>query len=79
MPAWLDVVVKLNPVTYGVDVMKKIMVDVENLSETVMETMGLNLTVFGRQVTIFEEILFIAAFTIIMIILATFSFKRANA
>ncbi|MET3683579.1 ABC-2 type transport system permease protein [Alkalibacillus flavidus] len=79
MPGWLDVIVKLNPVTYGVDVMKKIMIDVDQLSITVRETMGLNLTVFGRQVTVFEEILFILAFTVLVIAIATLSFKRANA
>ncbi|GAA0470634.1 ABC transporter permease [Alkalibacillus silvisoli] len=79
MPGWLDVIVKLNPVTYGVDVMKKIMIDVEKLSASIQETMGLNITVFGRQVTVFEEILFIVGFTIVIIALATFSFKRANA
>ncbi|RPF52058.1 ABC transporter permease [Aquisalibacillus elongatus] len=79
MPGWLDVIVKLNPVTYGVDVMKKIMIDVDQLSMTVRETMGLNLTVFGRQVTVFEEILFILAFTALVIAIATLSFKRANA
>ncbi|RKL68266.1 ABC transporter [Salipaludibacillus neizhouensis] len=79
MPAWMDVIVKINPVTYGVDVMKKIMVDVESLSPMVQEAMGLNLSVFGRTVTIFEEILFIILFTVILILLATVSFRRANA
>ncbi|PKR77328.1 ABC transporter [Halalkalibacillus sediminis] len=79
MPAWMDVIVKINPVTYGVDVMKKIMIDVDNLSSVVTETMGLNISVFGRQVTIFEEILFIVAFSVVLVLLATVSFKRANA
>ncbi|SHN22982.1 ABC transporter permease [Gracilibacillus kekensis] len=79
MPFWLDVIVKINPVTYGVDVMKKIMIDVDSLSATVRETMGLNLTVFGRQVTVFEEILFVFAFAILFVAIATVSFKRAHA
>lgn len=79
MPAWMDVIVKLNPVTYGVDVMKKIMIDVDSLSPMVQEAMGLNLTVFGRQVTVVEEILFIAGFAVVLVLLATVSFRRANA
>ncbi|TVP89033.1 MAG: ABC transporter [Alkalicoccus sp.] len=79
MPAWMDVIVKINPVTYGVDVMKKIMIDVESLSPAVIEAMGLNITVFGRQVTILEEILFIIFFTAVLVLLATISFRRANA
>ncbi|AOM81448.1 ABC transporter permease [Salisediminibacterium beveridgei] len=79
MPAWMDVVVKINPVTYGVDVMKKLMIDTSNLSPVVIEAMGLNIEVFGRQVTIMEEILFIAAFALVLVLFATISFKRANA
>lgn len=79
MPAWMDVIVKINPVTYGVDVMKKIIIDVDSLSPAVIEAMGLNISVFGRQVTIFEEIMFIAAFAVVLILLATISFRRANA
>ncbi|WP_147804236.1 ABC transporter permease [Alkalicoccus halolimnae] len=79
MPAWMDIIVKINPVTYGVDVMKKIMIDVDSLSPAVMEAMGLNITVFGRQVTIFEEIIFIAAFAALLVLFATISFRRANA
>lgn len=79
MPLWMDIIVKINPVTYGVDVMKKIMIDVESLSPAVLDAMGLNLSIFGRQVTIFEEILFILFFAILLILLATIMFKRANA
>jgi len=79
MPAWMDIIVKINPVTYGVDVMKKIIIDVDSLSPAVIEAMGLNISVFGRQVTIFEEIMFIAAFAVVLILLATISFRRANA
>lgn len=79
MPTWMDVIVKINPVTYGVDVMKKIMVDVDSLSPEVIDAMGLNLSIFGRQITIFEEILFIIVFAIVLVLLATVLFKRANA
>ncbi|UOQ84943.1 ABC transporter permease [Gracilibacillus salinarum] len=79
MPSWLDVIVKLNPVTYGVDVMKKIMIDVDSLPETIRQTMGLDITVFGRSVTVFEEILFILAFAVVFVAIATVSFKRAHA
>ncbi|GAA0499673.1 ABC transporter permease [Salinibacillus aidingensis] len=79
MPAWMDFIVKINPVTYGVDVMKKVMVDIENLSAPVLDAMGLNISLFGRQITIFEEVLFIGIFTTILVLLSTVSFKRANA
>ncbi|ENH96779.1 ABC-2 type transporter [Gracilibacillus halophilus YIM-C55.5] len=79
MPTWMDIIVKINPVTYGVDVMKKIMIDIENAQAAVLDAMGLNITVWGREVTIVEEILFIAGFATILVLFATLSFKRANA
>ncbi|RSL33072.1 ABC transporter [Salibacterium salarium] len=79
MPAWMDVIVKINPVTYGVDVMKKVMIDVENLTPAVREAMGLNLSIFGREITVFEEVLFMLSFTTILVLLATLSFRRSNA
>ncbi|MFA9558979.1 ABC transporter permease [Evansella sp. AB-rgal1] len=79
MPDWMDFLVKINPVTYGVDLMKKIMVDVDQLSPMIVEAMGLNLEVFGRSVIMFEQILFLVVFMIVLVILATISFSRANA
>ncbi|WP_181348118.1 ABC transporter permease [Thalassobacillus sp. CUG 92003] len=79
MPAWMDFIVKINPITYGVDVMKKIMIDLEGVSPVVREAMGLDLMVFGRQVSVFEEILFILGFAVLLVLLATLSFRRANA
>lgn len=79
MPAWMDVIVKINPVTYGVDVMKKIMIDVENMPVAVLDAMGLNLSVFGQEVTMFAEVIFIAGFAALLVLFATFSFQRANA
>ncbi|MEQ6376087.1 ABC transporter permease [Bacillaceae bacterium S4-13-56] len=79
MPAWMDFLVKINPVTYGVDLMKKIMLDVGSMPELVREAMGLNLTVMNHQVTMFEEVLFIMIFTAVLIFFATIQFRRNNA
>ncbi|GAK08646.1 MULTISPECIES: ABC transporter permease [Geomicrobium] len=78
MPAWIDVLVTLNPVTYGVDLMKHIMIDVDQLSREVYVEMGLDLDFFGIPVTPLGEVLFIIGFTAVLIVLATLSFSRAN-
>ncbi|QQK75406.1 ABC transporter permease [Salicibibacter cibarius] len=78
MPAWVEFLVTLNPVTYGVDLMKHIMIDVENLSPMVLEEMGLNLSFFGMPVTATGEVFFLLGFTAALILLATLSFRRAN-
>lgn len=79
MPGWMDIIVKLNPITYGVDIMKKVMIDVDSLSLLIREIMGLNLTIFQRPLSIMEEVLFMIIFTTVLILLATLSFRRANA
>ncbi|PSL43278.1 ABC-2 type transport system permease protein [Salsuginibacillus halophilus] len=79
LPTWMEAVVTVNPVTYGVHVMKNVMVDVENTPTQIVEAMGLNLTVFNQEVTVLGAVLFIAGFTLVLILLATQSFKRANA
>ncbi|MDA3129354.1 ABC transporter permease [Aliibacillus thermotolerans] len=78
MPGWMDIIVKLNPITYGVDIMKKVMIDVDSLSPLIREIMGLNLTIFQRPLSIMEEVLFMIIFTTVLILLATLSFRRAN-
>ncbi|SDJ06789.1 ABC transporter permease [Natribacillus halophilus] len=78
MPGWVDFIVTLNPVTYGVDLMKNIMIDVDNLSATVQEEMGLNLTFFGQPVTMTGEVFFLLGFTALLILLATLMFRRKN-
>ena len=79
MPAWMDILVKVNPVTYGVDAMKKVMTGAGDLPVAAQDALGLNLQLFGRTVTIAEELLFLIVFTSILIALATISFRRANA
>lgn len=79
MPAWMDILVKVNPVTYGVDAMKKVMTGAGELPVAAQDALGLNLQLFGRTVTIAEELLFLIVFTSILIALATISFRRANA
>ncbi|WP_100013127.1 ABC transporter permease [Lentibacillus sediminis] len=78
MPGWVSFLVTLNPVTYGVDLMKHIMIDVESLSAGVRQEMGLNLTFFGQPVTMTGEVFFLLGFTTLLILLATLSFRRAN-
>lgn len=79
MPAWMDILVKVNPVTYGVDAMKKVMTGAGDLPVAAQDALGLNLQLFGRTVTIAEELLFLIVFTSILIARATISFRRANA
>ena len=78
-PTWMQFLVKLNPVTYGVDMFKKILLSSENLPGVLQDVMGLNLTIFGYSLSIITEFLLVTVIGIILITLATNRFKKSEA
>jgi ABC-2 type transport system permease protein len=78
LPAWMNFLVTINPLTYSVDMFKKIILEADKLDPLLRQAMGLNLTVLGHQVTIFNEVLFILICGIIFITLATIKFSHSN-
>jgi len=78
LPAWMNFLVTMNPLTYSVDMFKKIILEVDKLDPLLRQAMGLNLTVLGHQVTVFNEAFFILICGIIFITLATIKFSRSN-
>lgn len=79
MPAWMNVIVKINPLTYSVDMFKHIILQPETLSDTMREAMGLNLTVFNHLITFTEEVIVVAFIGAVFVILATWRFSKAEA
>ncbi len=78
-PAWMSFLVKLNPVTYGVDMFKKILLQGDSLSGILQEVMGLNLQVLGYSLTVTADFLLLLAIGIILTYLAAARFKNAEA
>ena len=78
MPLWMSFLVKINPMTYAVDMFKRIILESHNLDASVLQAMGLNLTVFNYRITLVGEVLFMLTAAIIMIFLATLSFNRSG-
>ena len=56
---------------------KKIL-EAVRLNPILRQVMGLNLTVFGYQVTVFDEVIFILIFGIIFVTIATIKFSRSK-
>jgi ABC-2 type transport system permease protein len=67
LPSWMSVLVRLNPVTYGVDPLRQVML--HSTSEAVP------LTLFGHPMTVAEEAAIVAAFGVAMILLGMWSFS----
>jgi ABC-2 type transport system permease protein len=78
LPVWMNFLVIINPLTYSIDMFKKIILEADKLTPALRQAMGLNLTLFGHQINIFNEILFILMLSIIFVTLATIKFSHHN-
>jgi ABC-2 type transport system permease protein len=67
LPVWMNVLVKINPATYGVDPIRRLVLGAEAASE-------LGVTVFGHTMSIGEDLMVVAAFGVVMVVLAMWSF-----
>ncbi|WP_053219899.1 ABC transporter permease [Virgibacillus senegalensis] len=79
MPAWMNFLVKINPLTYSVDMFKKIILRPEDLAPALREAMGLNLAVFGHVISFAEEMIVVLILSILFVVLATIRFNRSEA
>ncbi|WP_112182363.1 ABC transporter permease [Paraliobacillus zengyii] len=78
MPGWMDFIVKINPLTYSVDMFKKIILEPEKMEPALREAMGLDLTVFNHVITFSQEIIVVSIISIVFIVLATFKFSKSE-
>lgn len=75
LPAWMEVLVKLNPVTYAVDALRQIVFRAQGFSEQTMATLGdlgLGIQVGGHTMTVWNDVLVVVAFGLVMNILALY-------
>ena len=78
LPAWMNFLVKVNPVTYAIDPLRKIIFEAQGLPASVLEMLpqaGLGVTLFGHAVSMQEDIAVIALFGAVMITVAVWMFN----
>lgn len=78
LPAWMNFLVKVNPVTYAIDPLRKIIFEAQGLPASVLEMLpqaGLGVTLFGHAVSMQEDIAIIALFGAVMITVAVWMFN----
>ena len=68
LPFWMGVLVKVNPATYGVDPIRQLVLGPQ-------PTTLLDLTVLGHTMSIAEDLMVVAAFGVVMAVLAMWSFN----
>ncbi|MDQ3938133.1 MAG: ABC transporter permease, partial [Chloroflexota bacterium] len=67
VPLWMEIISKLNPLTYGVDTIRQIFLGSEA---------GLGVTVLGHTMTLLQEAVLISAMTILLLAGAVVAFNR---
>jgi ABC-2 type transport system permease protein len=76
VPAWMEVVSKVNPLTYGVDVIRGIFLGDLVGGGGVTGSYILGVRVFGHTMTALEEVLVVAAAGIVLLSAAAWSFSH---
>ena len=69
LPAWMNVLVKINPATYGIAPIRQVVL------ETTADS-PLGITVLGHTMSLWENIAIVATFGIVMTLLAMWSFNH---
>jgi ABC-2 type transport system permease protein len=67
VPVWLEVIAKINPVTYGVDAIRHLFINLDG---------GLSVSLFGHTMGILEDVAIVLAFGAATVIAAMWSFER---
>jgi ABC-2 type transport system permease protein len=75
LPSWITVLTRLDPVTYGMDPIRRIILG-EGLPPGATD--GLGLTVFGQVLPIGLEALILLAFGFAMLGIAVLNFRRRD-
>lgn len=82
VPLWLEVLAKINPVTYGVDAIRQLFLgDFLAKAAAVMPAGGnlvLGVTVFGHTMTIIEDVLIVGVLGLVLMVAAVWSFSRQD-
>lgn len=68
LPSWMGVLVKINPVTYAIDPFRQLVLG-EQASEL------FRVTVFGHTMSIADDLMVVAAFGVVMVVSAMWSFN----
>jgi ABC-2 type transport system permease protein len=71
VPVWMEVISKINPLAYGVDAIRQIFLGSEAASVV-------GVTIFGHTMTVWQDVLLVAAFGFVLLGLAMWSFSRQD-
>lgn len=76
LPEWLNIFVRLNPVTYAVDMLRQVVLLNSGVPETLIQSLGID--ILGTPLTIRIDLLIIVVFATLMIVLGLQSFRQTE-
>ncbi len=77
VPTWLEVLTKIDPVTYGVDAIRQLfLAGSEQITSPLGGSAIVGAVIFGHRMTLWEDVGIVAAFGIVLLIIGTLSFSR---
>ena len=78
VPAWLQVVAKVNPLTYGVDAIRQVFLGPQLVSPLAdsADAFTLGVTLFGHRMSILEDAILVGAIGSIFLLAGVWSFSR---
>jgi ABC-2 type transport system permease protein len=79
VPTWLEVISKINPLTYGVDAIRQLFLgkEIAAMAGAIGQASNaIGVTVFGHTMTILEDVLIVAIFGIVLLSIAAWSFSK---
>jgi ABC-2 type transport system permease protein len=76
LPGWMTVLTRLNPASYGIDPLRRVVLSDSGLSNALVDRIGL--TIGGRLLPIPLEVGIVFAFGLVMLSIAVVSFQRRD-
>ena len=75
---WLQVIAKLNPLTYGVDAVRQVFLEgtIASVTTDIMTDTGLGVTVLGHRMGVLEDVFVIGVLGLSLLSAAVWSFSR---
>jgi ABC-2 type transport system permease protein len=78
VPAWMAVISKINPLTYGVDAIRQLFLgkEIAAIGGMTGGNYAIGVTIFGHTMTILEDMLIVVIFGIVLLSIAVWSFSK---
>lgn len=76
LPGWLTVLTRLDPASYGIDAIRRVVLSASGVPSKVLDSLGL--TLFGHSLSVWTEEAVLAVFGAIMLSLAVYAFRQRD-